>query len=560
MAPFRPSNETQQLSLRGAARPDADRLRQDGPKQANASPAYALPAYTSPFASAVRWFARRPASLAEAFLWSLILAAGLRAFSFDVAGLDWDESFYAVVAQIWLHGGVPYADVWDIHPMGVPALYALASWLVGDGLLAARLLAWLAVAGTAALLWAFAERHVRVRWAGLLAGLFYLAYMSRPEGLAANTEVFNNLAIAAASFLLAAELVAANGTGRPTRLFAGALLLGIGLQLKYVVFPEAVTLCSTVLLWQLRNGASLRRIGLLAAIAIAAGLLPTLIATAYYWWEGALQAYLDATFRANVAYVDEPLAWSTVLVRLRYGLLPISGLLVWPAVLAVMARRSSLGPRQRLICLWLTLWLIAACIDVVMPLKFWKHYFNALVPPLCLMSGLGACLLARERAANFARLLAVGVILTLTPAAVEMLRHISDSRSFGRANVPREIGERIRAGGSNGHDVYVFDYDPLVYVYSGNLPPSRFVLGVELAEFAASTGTGADAEIHRILDRKPRWIVLERPSPYHYKPSILRELNTALRNYQLDDSFTETDYVQPTVEVALYRRIDGFGD
>ncbi len=505
------------------------------------------------------WLGATAASLGEAFLWSLIAAVVLRAFSFDVAGLDWDESFYAVVAQRWLHGGVPYADVWDIHPMGVPALYTLATWLVGDGLLAARLLAWIAVAGTAALLWAFAERHLRLRSAGLLAALFYLGYMARPEGLAANTEVFNNLAVTAGSFLLAGELVAARGTARTARVFAGALLLGIGLQLKYVVFPEAAMLCCTLLLWQLRNGTSLARICVLAGIAAAAGLLPTMIATAYYWWEGALQAYLDATLRANVAYVDEPLVWSTVFLRLRYGLLPISGLLVWPAVLVVMARRSILDPRQRLICLWLTIWLVAACIDVAMPLKFWKHYFNALVPPLCLMSGLATSLLAREMAANFGRLLIVGVILTLTPAAAEMARHVSDSRSFGRVNVPREIGELIRAGGSNGHDVYVFDYDPLVYVYSGNAPPSRFVLGVELAEFAASTGTSAKTEIGRILASKPRWIVLERPSPYHYEEAILRELDTALRNYQLDGSFPENDYIQPTVEVALYRQIDAIG-
>jgi hypothetical protein len=319
-------------------------------------------------------------------------------------------------------------------------------------------------------------------------------------------------------------------------------------------------LCGTLLLYQLRNGASPWRTMGFASISIFAGLLPTLIATAYYWGSGALQAYLDATLRANVAYVDEPLVWSTVLLRLRYGLLPISGLLAWPVVLAVLARRAILDPRQRLICLWLTVWLVAACIDVVMPLKFWKHYFNALVPPLCLMSGFVACLLARATAANAARLLTVGVVLTLAPAAVEVATHIGDSRSFGRVNVPREIAERIRAGGSNGHDVYVFDHDPLVYVYSGNTPPSRFILGVELAEFAASTGTSAEAEIGRILDSKPRWIVLERPSPYHYADVILRELDTALRNYRLDGTFPENDYIQPTVEVALYRRCDRPGD
>jgi hypothetical protein len=540
LAPFRHSGETRQLSLHRLGRPGAEVLQYDS-----------KPAHRG---SAARWFARRPASLAEALLWCLVIGAGLRAFSFGVTGLDWDESFYVVVAQIWLHGGVPYADVWDIHPMGVPALYALAALVVGDGLLAARLLAWLAVAGTATLLWAFAERYLRIRPAGVLAALFYLAYMARPEGLAANTEVFNNLAVTAASFLLAGELTAAARAARMLPVFGGSLLLGIGLQFKYVVFPEAVLLCSTLLLFQLRNGVSLWRTIGLAGVAVAGGLLPTVLATMYYFWAGALQAYLDATLRANVAYVDEPLLWSTVLLRLRYGLLPISGLLLWPVVLAALARRPILGPRQRTICLWLTIWLVAACIDVVMPLKFWKHYFNALVPPLCLMSALAACLLAREVSANVGRLLTIGVVLTLTPAAVEIARHVSDSRSIGRPNVPHEIADRINAGGTNGHDVYVFDYDPLVYVWTGNTPPSRFVLGVELAEFAASTGASAEAEIARILDSQPRWIVLERPSPYRYTDAILRELNVALRNYRLDGTFTETDYVQPTVEVALYRR------
>jgi hypothetical protein len=86
------------------------------------------------------------------------------------------------------------------------------------------------------------------------------------------------------------------------------------------------------------------------------------------------------------------------------------------------------------------------------------------------------------------------------------------------------------------------------------------VLGVELAEFAAGTGTSAEAEIGRILDTRPRWIVLERPSPYHYTDAILGELNTALRNYKLDATFPETDYIQPTVEVALYRRVGEHGE
>ena len=56
-------------------------------------------------------------------------------------------------------GGLPYATVWDQHPMGLPALLAASTWLIGDGLLAARVACLLAVTGTAALLYGFLARR-----------------------------------------------------------------------------------------------------------------------------------------------------------------------------------------------------------------------------------------------------------------------------------------------------------------------------------------------------------------------------------------------------------------
>ena len=498
----------------------------------------------------VRW----PDRPGEVFIWALLIATGLRAFSFGTTGLDWDESFYIVVAQRWLNGGVPYADVWDIHPMGVPALFAVGTWIIGDGLVAARVAALFAVAGTAALLCVFLDRYTRTRPAGILAGCFYLAYMARPEGLAANTEVFNNLMVTAASFLLAGQSVIAYRAARPGPMFVASLLFGIGLQLKYVVFPEAVALCGTVLIWELGGGAPIRRTAGLAAISVAGGLLPTVVAALYFWQAGALQPYLDATLRANVAYLEEPLGLGMALMRLRYGLLPIAGLLIWPVVLLILERRHRLSRRQRVVSLWLTIWLVAACVDVAMPLKFWKHYFNALVPPLCLMAGFALTLLARRSRPRFAGIMAAGVMLTLIPAVAEITLHARDSRNIGRANVPREIAERIRAEGSNGRDVYVFNYDPLVYVYARSAPPSRFVLGVELSDYTASAGTSAEAEIGRILRGPPRWIVVARPSPYSYPEPVLRELGDALRDYQRESTYQETDYIQPPIEVSLYRR------
>ena len=120
--------------------------------------------------------------------------------------------------------------------------------------------------------------------------------------------------------------------------------------------------------------------------------------------------------------------------------------------------------------------------------------------------------------------------------------------------MPRDIGDRIRADGTNGHDVYVFDYDPLVYAYARAATPSRFVLGVELADFTASAGTSAESEVGRILASAPKWIVTTNPSPYSFPNTVSRELETTLRDYKLDSTYEETDYIQPPVEVSLYRR------
>ena len=329
---------------------------------------------------------------------ALMFGAALlsRTFSFSVAGMDWDESLYIVIAQRWLHGDLPYVAVWDQHPMGLPAIFAAVTWVVGDGLLAARIAGLLAVAGTAILLTRFLARTRNETVAGILAGLFYVLYMAKPDGLAANTEVFNNLVVTAASLLLWNEMPANRKPARSGVVFAAGLLFGIGLQIKYVVFPEATLLCCALLFFTWRDGAGLVRILRLAAVAIAGGLLPTAVATLYFWQAGALQAYLDANLRANVAYLDAPLTFATALYDLRYGLLPLIGLLPWPIVVVLRMRDDTLRGRFAGLALWAVIWLLATALDVVLPLKFWKHYFNALIPPLCLFAGLFILLLVER--------------------------------------------------------------------------------------------------------------------------------------------------------------------
>lgn len=518
----------------------------------------ALTEYPRRMSRPTAWFGARPSWVTHQPSWVatvtllLLIALPLRAPSFAVTGLDWDESLYVIIAQLWLQGGLPYVAVWDQHPVGLPALLAVATWLVGDGLLAARIACLLAVVGTAVLLYAFLARRGHAPLAGLVAATFYLFYMNRPDGLAANTEVFNNLVVTAASYLLLGEVLAGARRVRPWVMFASGLLLGIGLQFKYVVLPEAVLFCGAVLYKLLRDGGTLSRTVWLALLAMTGGLLPTGLATIYFWQAGALTAYLDANLRANAAYLDAPLTTATTLARLRFGLLPLIALLPWPMVLLALFRDRRIRNCYAMLGGWLALWLIAACLDVAAPLKLWKHYFNALIPPLCVIAGLTVELLA-DRAGRRRQWLFGGLVfVVLAPAVALMIKHAGDSYAIDRTNVPRAIADFIGRNGSNGHDIYVFNYDPLLYAYAHAVPPTRFVLSIELSEFSGSSRAQPAIVISRILAEAPHWIVIAEPSPYAFTGAVWHELATALRSYRVAATYDETDYIQPPIRVLVY--------
>ena len=293
-------------------------------------------------------------------------------------------------------------------------------------------------------------------------------------------------------------------------MFFSGLLLGIGLQFKYVVLPEAVLLCCAVLYKMLRDDERLGRTLSLAVLALVGGLLPTALATFYFWQAGVLPEYLDANWRANVAYLDSPLTLATILARLRFGLLPLIGLLPWPIVLLALVRDAKTRERYATLGVWLSLWLIAASLDVAAPLKLWKHYFNALVPPLCLIAGLTVQVLAERAGPRRQWLLGqchrsgTGPCRRLDGEALSPIA----GQSTG-PNVPRTIADFISQNGSDGHDIYVFNYDPLVYAYAHAVPPTRLVLGIELSEFSESSGSRPAGEItpswqkHRIGSSLP---------------------------------------------------------
>jgi hypothetical protein len=54
-------------------------------------------------------------------------------------------------------------------------------------------------------------------------------------------------------------------------------------------------------------------------------------------------------------------------------------------------------------------------------------------------------------------------VVVLAPAIGPIDKHACDSSAIYRTNLPRAIADLIRLDGTDDHDIYLFNYDSLVY-------------------------------------------------------------------------------------------------
>ena len=468
-----------------------------------------------------------------------------RAGDFYAATLDTDESVYIVIARRWLEGDLPYVAVYDLHPIGLPALIAGATWLLGDGLLAARITAVFAVAGTCAGLYFAGARFVVSRSVGFVAAILYGVYMLRPEAMVSNTELYNNLFITLAACLLFGQVHRISTARKiwPSHALMAAFLLGAGLQIKYVVFPEAAGFCLAFLAYWAWHKQRVRSVLGLAAGMVLAGLTPTLTAVLYFWSQGAIQEFLDANIGSNMAYVAAVPPLEEVLYRIYVGLKPLAVLIGGTALLAAALRgqlRSMTAGTQPLMYACM-LWAALSTVNIVLPMKFFGHYFLALLPPFCLMAAVlitsalkHTRLVLKQPLSPGYRVL--GLALAVTIFAAPPLRAIALHIAAPATSLLQatELATAcIREHSASQPGLYVFNWDPILYETASVAPPTRYVLPAELAEFGHSARVDPSAEISRILATRPGHIVVASESHLPFRPEHIAMVQRAIRSYNL---------------------------
>ncbi len=485
----------------------------------------------------------------------LVFAAVARAFAFLPAVIDTDEGLYLLQARAWREGGWPFLTVWDMHPPGAPALFALAFAIFGERLIAVRILGVVAAAATASLLVALARGLGAGRGAAFAAGLIYAAQSSLLSGLATNTEILFAPFVTAA--LLIAVRAGRKAGERPigfTALAVLGLLIGFALLIKQVVVFEgcfafavavlpallARTLSITALVWR----------ALVYAIVCA---LPTAALFALYGMFGAADVLWDALVLAPLRYQGDAIpaderfwAITTPVVTL----LPVLGL----------AGMATIPPRRadRTVLLFGWTWLAVASVAIAAPGMYFLHYFLIALPPLSLLGGLGIVRLVLALRTP-APVIAIGLFVAIVTGYAlrdEALYRLRSGAGLWRPDPPREVARVLAAELPPRAPVFLANYHVAVIFLAGMEPASRFVFPAQLTgHYAEVLPVNPDEEIARILASRPAAIVIDRGWTHVIRAEALAAIEIALAEaYERAAAVAEE---RGPVEIWRLRRPDG---
>ncbi|HEX4956347.1 MAG TPA: glycosyltransferase family 39 protein [Thermoanaerobaculia bacterium] len=461
------------------------------------------PSSEAPAASPSRRRALAPR--AAFFLALFALLCALRLPLADRPIRDVDEAVSALIATSWLEGGVPYRDAIDQRGPVTYLLYAATFLLAGkNNMLAVHWALLLLILAGCWLLYRFGNELARDLGldegmggsAGTLAA-FLLAISSftyrRSQMLAFHTEwpilIFSTLG------MLALWRGLSRGARPRTFLWAG-LAFGASFLSKQPAVFDGMAAGGFLLLWQWKEGLLWRRETLVRALALAGGFcLAVAGAVAYFAAHGALGDFYLYFWSYNVEHYTAVVPLADRLAALnpwefRRHYLRANPLLFAAAVVAGARAAFGLaqwGRRAVNARLLVTLWLLAAFFGASYGGRNFGHYFIQLLAPACLTAALllRELWLAAGRAGAWrgfapALLRSLLVVTVAVGLALPLWRYRRDLAllSFdqpARPNVPREKLLAFLAETTRPEDkIFVWGYDPEVYVLSGRRPATRY--------------------------------------------------------------------------------------
>ena len=412
-----------------------------------------------------------------------------------------DQATYSYVGRAVLAGKVPYKDAWDVKPPAIFYLYALADTILGKSQTSVRIFDMIWQAATAAIIALVGLTILGNRNLGFLCGALYiLSYYVVNYWNTAQPEGFSTLLLASAVFILLRR----KQRSRSFAFFSAGLLIACSSLLKY---PLGLMIALPILL-------SFRQEGLKMATALpalAAGfLMPYLVTVLYFFSRSALGDLIYSQFIYGYHHVTSGLQNDGALVSLTGSIIDMSKilfaseyaiifLLSVPAVILVLRKRK----REELAVLF---WFCIGLVHVLSQGKLFRYHFLPLLAPMSLMAVICLKCLSRQLKSRTSRALTLLIVLL----SISILRlpfrayRTSFTNLFGMASgkidqmeyferlSPRgrktnfclpydiDVADYLRSNTDSTDYVFIWGFEPLIYLESARSCPTRFIYNVPL--------------------------------------------------------------------------------
>jgi hypothetical protein len=431
----------------------------------------------------------------------LLIALLLRFPTFGDPNVGADEDFYLLVGRAMHHGAVPYVDIWDRKPLGLFLIYYFFA-AFGVSPIAYQVGAWLSVSVTAFLVNRVAGR-ITGRRGAILAAALYLAACTILGGIGGQAEIFCNLFVAAAYWMVLRNLAKLKMGAVPLGIYLAMLLLGIAITVKQTSAVPAIVLGLFVVAMMMRSPRSRAETWQSAVLFVLTGVAPSVLIAVAYWSSGYWPQFYEAMITSNLGKAHESAGRTqarVILVVARLSPLILLSLFYiverfnWKADW----RKDRAG--HSLLAVWLASGVGSLCL---LPYYF-LHYALPAAVPLSIMS---APFLNRRDVGWI-----VGIIWTAVladPGHTFDMRTVKSSREnvVTMATAMREHSPRGTA--------LVFDGPVYLYALSGLRPLSPLVFPNHLNESIEQNVSTLNTrkELERILASRPGVVVLsDEPS------------------------------------------------
>jgi len=472
------------------------------------------------------------------FLQYAVITLAFRLILFGNPLVHVDEQFYLLVAQRWIHGALPFVDVWDRKPVGLFLLYRLFLLVPGDPVQVTQFFGIASTAATALVVQRMAREIARPSSAWL-AGIVYIFAMPAFSCAFGQAPVFYNLLMAIAAMMLVDVWKRPEAPHLIARGLVVMTLVGVALQIKYSVIFEGVAFGLMLLVRGWADVWSWRRLALAGFAWASAALLPTLIAYSYFAALGHGPEWIQANILSILLRLpDGNASWWRLATQI-FALTPF-----WAAVLIAPRFMSMPRPRHPVVPAVLRTWAVAAVVGYLVFGTWYDHYVAPMLAPLAVLSApvLGRALPAERWFGRF--LLLASGIGGLAVMGIQFKNH-------GTTGEFEAMTQRIRSE-MHGGCFYQFDGEPGLYRSVDACIPTRFAFSTHLNTWTEAPAIGVDTgrEVARIMMTHPDVVLMGEWKAVYLPNHVTRAVVT---DFLARDYERYSGFVLGTHQFGLYR-------